>query len=81
MMLVRMMFITLVSGLAACGGDDLTCDEGPYQTAVRAQRVQAPSDLDSLEQLKEMPLPAASPRAPRPEGSPCLENPPTLSTG
>jgi len=81
MMLARLIFIALVSGLVACGGDDMVCDEGPYQSAVRAQRVQSPADLDSLEQLREMPLPTASPREPRPEGSPCLENPPTLGTG
>ena len=80
MMLARLMFIVLLSGLAACGGSkDLTCDdESPYQSSVRAPRVQSPADLDSLEPLREMPLPAASPQAPRPEGSPCLDRPPMI---
>ena len=82
MMLARLIFLVLLSGLAACGGSkDLTCDESPYKSAVRAPRVQAPADLDNLEPLREMPLPEASPQKPRPEGSPCLDRPPmTLGT-
>ncbi len=78
MMLARLIFIVLLSGFAACGGSkDLTCDEGPYQSAVRGPRVQSPADLDSLEPLREMPLPEASPQPPRPEGAPCLDRAPT----
>jgi hypothetical protein len=80
MMLARLIFIVLLSGLGACGGSkDLTCDdESPYQSAVRAPRVQSPADLDSLEPFREMPLPEASPQPPRPEGSPCIDRPPTI---
>ena len=78
MMLVRLTFIILISGLAACGGKDMTCDEGPYQTAVRAPRVSSPEDLDTLDALREMPLPEASPQQPRPEGSPCIDKPPMI---
>jgi len=79
MMLARLTFVFLLSGLAACGGSkDLTCDEGPYKSAVRAPRVQSPADLDTLEPLREMPLPEASPQTPRPEGSPCLDRPPVI---
>jgi len=82
MMLARLIFVVLLSGLAACGGSkEITCDEGPYRDAVRAPRVQSPADLDSLDPLREMPLPEASPRPPRPEDSPCLDSPPmTMGT-
>jgi hypothetical protein len=74
-----MSFLALAVSLAACGGTpELTCDEGSYKSAVRAPRVQAPEDLDNLEPAREMPLPTASPRDPRPEGSPCIELPPTV---
>jgi uncharacterized lipoprotein len=80
MTLVRIILIASVAVLAACGGSkDLTCDdERPYQTSVRAPRVDVPEDLDSLEPLREMPLPEPSPRPDRPEGSPCLDRPPTI---
>ena len=79
MMLARLTIIVLATGLSACGGsNDLTCDEGPYQNAVSAPRVEAPEGLDDLEPLREMPLPEASPQAPRPEGSPCLDRPPIV---
>ena len=66
--------------LAACGGtNDLSCDKPQrYQAAVEAGRVQTPDDLDELDQFKELPLPEASPRPPRPEGSPCLDLPPSI---
>jgi uncharacterized lipoprotein len=84
MMLARLMLFVLIVGLAACGGSkELTCDtEAAYLSAVRAPRVQAPEDLDDLEELREMPLPQASPQAPRPTDSKCLDAPPiTISTG
>ena len=79
MKLARLTMIVLVLGLSACGGSKtMTCDEGPYQIAVRGSRVEAPDGLDNLEPLREIPLPEASPRAPRPEGSPCLDRPPMV---
>lgn len=80
MMLARLILIAIVSGLAACGGESksMMCDEGPYQTAVRAPRVQAPEGLDELDPLNEMPLPAASPRETRAADAPCLEHPPKI---
>ena len=78
MMLVRLLFIMLLTGLAACGSGSQTCDEGPYKSAVMAPRIEVPEDLDNLEQIREMPLPSASPQAPQPEGSPCLEKPPRV---
>jgi len=81
MMLVRLLLIAAVAGLSACGGSkELTCDEGPYRDAVNAPRIQVPEDLDSLEPLREIPLPEASPRPDRPEGSPCLDRPPTAGS-
>lgn len=65
--------------LGACGGDKVvqSCDEHQqYQAAVDHKRVQAPDGLSQLDPLKEMPLPEASPREPRPPGSRCLDLPP-----
>jgi len=77
MMLARLMLIAVLGAIAACGGSKtLACDEGPYQTAVHAPRVQSPEGLDSLDPLNEVPLPAASPQAPWPADGPCLEHPP-----
>jgi uncharacterized lipoprotein len=78
MMLVRLISIVMLASLAACGSGSKTCDEGPYQEAVLGPRIVVPEDLDNLEQIREMPLPAASPQAPRPEGSPCIEKPPPV---
>jgi hypothetical protein len=77
MMLARLLLVAVLGAMAACGGSKmLTCDEGPYQAAVRSPRVQSPEGLDSLDPLNEAPLPAASPQAPRPAEEPCLEYPP-----
>jgi len=81
MMLVRLILIAGLAGLAACGGSkDLTCDAGPYMDAVSAPRVQVPEGLDSLEPLRELPLPEASPRPDRPADAPCIDRPPTVKT-
>ena len=69
--------LTLLNG---CGGNitGVSCDEGPYMAAERGKRVEAPTDLDNLNPVAEMPLPAASPQEPWPEEGPCLESPPTI---
>lgn len=65
--------------LAACGGDTMmTCDEGPYQAAVRAPKLTAPEGLDDLNPLNEVPLPEASPREEGSYDGPCLESPPQV---
>ena len=65
--------------IAGCGGDSMmTCDEGPYQAAVRAPRVVAPDGLDNLDPLDEVPLPEASPREEGAYEGPCLESPPQV---
>jgi len=67
--------------LTACGSN-LTCDDPQaYQQAMEGQRVEAPDGLDDLQVNREIQIPRASPREPRPQGSPCLELPPTLSVG
>ena len=81
MRLIRMLVIVLFPAcLAACGGSaELTCDDvKSYQLASEGRRVVAPDDLDDLEPLREMPLPEASPRPPRPDDAPCLEAPPAV---
>lgn len=72
--------LVLMAGLGACGGStDLTCDEEQYyQRAELGKRVEAPADLDPLDPRMEMPMPEASPRAPREPGSPCFDRPPTM---
>jgi uncharacterized lipoprotein len=78
-MLARLMMIAALLVLVACGKSKMmTCDEGPYQAAVRAPKVQTPEGLDDLDPLNEVPLPAASPQEPRPADGPCLEHPPQI---
>ncbi len=68
--------------LSGCGGVELTCDDvRTYQIAVEGQRIEAPEGLDDLDPLKEIPLPEASPREPRPPGSKCIDRPPEVSIG
>lgn len=79
MILARLTLVCALFVLAGCGkSKPLTCDEGPYQTAVRAPKIQSPEGLDSLNALNEVPLPAASPQEPGPADGPCLEHPPQI---
>jgi hypothetical protein len=81
MNLVRTTVILMASLLfSACGGASV-CDEPRlYQQSELGRRIEAPEGLDPLQPGREMTIPDASSRPPRPEGSPCLEFPPTLST-
>lgn len=65
---------------AGCGGTvDRTCDEVRlYQMAREGKRLQVPENLDPLDELREIPLPQASPQDERPTGSPCLDIPPNI---
>jgi len=76
-------FVSTLALLSGCGGNELmSCDEvRRYQLAAEGKRIETPDDLDDLEPLREMPLPKASPRPERPEGSPCLDLPPSVLTG
>lgn len=78
--LLMMVMIFVFAGLQACKGNvDLTCEEVRiYQLAKPGKRVVAPEDLDSLELLREIPLPEASPQAVRPAGSECIDLPPVI---
>ncbi len=59
-----------------------TCDEPAfYESATGGKRIEAPDDLDGLDEYKEMVIPEASPRPPRDLSAGCLDRPPTLSTG
>ena len=66
--------------LTGCGGTvDRSCDEvRVYQLASEGKRIEVPADLDPLDELKEIPLPEASPQAARITGSPCLDLPPNI---
>ena len=49
-----------------------------YEFAQSGKRIEAPEDLDDLADYKEVRIPEASPRPPRPPGSGCIDRPPTL---
>jgi len=73
----------LLSTLAACGKGEIrtTCDEPqPYQAVVPGKRIVVPEGLDSLDEFKEMPIPKSD-TEPRPAGSRCIENPPSVRSG
>ncbi len=58
-----------------------TCDElAFYESAEGGKRIEAPEDLDGLDQYKEMVIPEASPRPPRDLSAGCIDRPPTLKT-
>jgi uncharacterized lipoprotein len=72
--------ILVLSGLAACGKDDIrtTCDEPqPYQAVIAGKRVVVPEGLDGLDKYKELSIPEAK-TPPRPEGAVCVDYPPAL---
>jgi hypothetical protein len=71
--------LPIVTG--ACSTAD-TCDEPAfYEYAEAGRRIEAPDDLDELAAYKEMQIPEASPRPPRPPDSGCIDRPPTLRLG
>ena len=72
--------VTALVLFAGCGGDTpLKCESGgAYLSAAETPRVRAPDGLDDLDPLREAPLPDASPRSERWEGSGCLEAPPRV---
>ena len=77
-----MLAAVLLGSLSACGGNDTvaSCDDAKdYQSVVAGKRVEVPDGLDPLNEFKEMPIPKAQ-SAPRPEGSGCIESPPSMLT-
>lgn len=77
-------FVVLLLGasLAACGGSDtkpLSCKNSlEYQDRVKGKRVVSPDDLDQLNSLMEMPIPAADPNAPKMPPGVCDDMPPVI---
>ena len=78
------LFLAMLSGLSACGGDGpiiTTCDEPQrYQSVTAGKRVEAPAGLDPLNEFAEMPIPKSQDAPPRPPGSPCIELPPKVGS-
>jgi len=71
--------IILVVAIAGCSGKE-TCDEPEfYEYAQAGKRIEAPDDLNSVSDIREMRIPEASPRAPRDPGAGCLDRPPSLN--
>jgi len=74
----------LIASLGGCFGGKgnivETCDEPQrYQAAMETKKVEVPEGLDPLDELREMPIPRAEP-GPRPDGSKCVELPPSIGT-
>jgi hypothetical protein len=71
--------LVLTGILTGCGGNKaITCDEPQlYQASNKGEPIVAPDGLDDIDTRAELAIPEPSPREPRPEGSPCLERPPT----
>lgn len=68
--------------LGACGGGTSVCEKPKlYQQSQLGTRIEVPEGLSPLQAGREMTIPDASPRDPRPPGAPCLEMPPTFTTG
>ena len=71
--------LAVMSGCGIGGEIDNTCDDVRlYQLAAEGRRLETPEGLDELDEFREMPLPEASPRPPRPAGRPCLDLPPAI---
>jgi hypothetical protein len=71
--------IAAATFLGACAGVDMCEEPEFYESAVGGKRIETPEDLNGLAASKELAIPDASPRPPRPPGSGCLDRPPTLS--
>jgi uncharacterized lipoprotein len=68
--------------LSACGGGASVCEKPKlYQQSELGKRIEAPEGLDQLQSDREMTIPDVSPRDPRPADAPCLELPPSVSSG
>jgi len=78
---VRTMVLLAAAALCAACADNLTCDEPQrYEFAREGVRVDAPDDLADPDSAKELQIPRASPRDPRPDETRCLDLPPRLQT-
>lgn len=72
--------LATLAAMSGCGGTpDRSCDDlRIYQLAAPGKRIAPPDGLDPLDEIKEIPLPDASPRPERAKGSPCLDLPPNV---
>ncbi len=72
--------LTAVLMITGCSSAP-TCEElAFYESAEGGRRIEAPDDLDPLDEYKEMIIPEASPRPPRDLSAGCLDKPPSLRT-
>jgi uncharacterized lipoprotein len=84
MMKLQKMVVPVMAALllGACGGAASVCEKPKlYQQSQLGKRIEVPEGLSPLQPDREMSIPDASPRDPRPAGAPCLEMPPTFSVG
>ena len=73
---IVLILILLISG---CGTTEIVCEQPEnIRSAVETSKIVIPEELDKLSGEKELKIPRASPREPRPENSPCLESPPRI---
>lgn len=81
-MRIKGVALVVIAGVLFGGcSRERTCDEPErYELAREGVRIDAPEDLDELQASKELTVPTASPRDPRPAGSPCLDLPPVLTS-
>jgi uncharacterized lipoprotein len=80
-MKLRKMTMPVMAALAmgACGGTSVCEKPKLYQQSQLGKRIEVPEGLTPLQPAREMTIPDASPRDPRPAGAPCLEMPPTFT--
>ena len=79
MKVIRTIIVVSLSAAAGACSMAETCEEPMfYEFAESGKRIEPPEDLDELAAFKEVQIPEASPRAPRPPGSGCIDRPPTL---
>ena len=78
---MRTILLVAAAALSSACADNLTCDEiERYQLARGGVRVDAPEGLSDLDPNKELQIPKASPRDPRPDSTRCLDLPPLMQT-
>lgn len=83
MMKLQKMMMPVMAALllGACGGTSVCEKPKLYQQSQPGKRIEVPEGLSPLQTGREMTIPDASPRDPRPVGAPCLEMPPAYTTG
>jgi len=80
---MNLRFILLTASmalLASCSSTPSCYEPQLYQESREADPVDVPDDLDNLQSHKELKIPDASPRPPRPANADCLEKPPVYQS-